>query len=119
MLGSHIPHCIDSRLTDGGKVVSLAHRARSTPQKHYFSASGTHFSSRARKHRGLVRPEGLGKLKKFIHPTGSRTGVLTTCSLPSALTTTLQRAPVVLRVIAAEAVRELTWSRAKHGRLPI
>jgi hypothetical protein len=42
---SNIPHCLDSRLTGGGKlsVVSLTHRPRSTPQKHYFSASGTYF----------------------------------------------------------------------------
>jgi hypothetical protein len=39
-----IPHCLDSRLTDGGKVVSLTHRPCFTPQKHYyFSVSGTHF----------------------------------------------------------------------------
>jgi hypothetical protein len=38
-----IPHCIDIGLTDGGKVVSLTHRPRSTLQKHYFSSSGTHF----------------------------------------------------------------------------
>jgi hypothetical protein len=31
-----IPHCLDSRLTDGGKVVSPTHRPRSTPQKHFF-----------------------------------------------------------------------------------
>jgi hypothetical protein len=38
-----IPHCLDNRLTDGGKVVSLINRLRYTPQKHYFSTSGTHF----------------------------------------------------------------------------
>jgi hypothetical protein len=38
-----IPHCLDNRLTDGGKVVSPTHRTRSTPEKHYFSVSGTHF----------------------------------------------------------------------------
>jgi hypothetical protein len=33
-----------SRLTDGGKVVSLTHRPHFTPQKHYyFYVSGTHF----------------------------------------------------------------------------
>jgi hypothetical protein len=37
------PHCLDNRFTDGGKVVSPAHRPRSTPQKHYSSASATHF----------------------------------------------------------------------------
>jgi hypothetical protein len=31
-----MPLCLDSRLTDGGKVVSPTHRPRSTPQKHYF-----------------------------------------------------------------------------------
>jgi hypothetical protein len=39
-----ITHCLDSRLTDGGEVVSFMHRPPSTPQKHYFFASGTHFS---------------------------------------------------------------------------
>jgi hypothetical protein len=38
-----IPHCLGKRLTDGGKVVSPTHQPRSTLQKHYFSASGTHF----------------------------------------------------------------------------
>jgi hypothetical protein len=31
-----IPHCLDSRLIDGGEVVSLTHRPRSTAQKHFF-----------------------------------------------------------------------------------
>jgi hypothetical protein len=30
-------------IATGGKVVSLTHRPHSTPQKHYFSVSGTHF----------------------------------------------------------------------------
>jgi hypothetical protein len=33
---------LGNRLTDSSKVVSPTHRTRSTPQKHYFSASGTH-----------------------------------------------------------------------------
>jgi hypothetical protein len=32
-----IPHCLDSRLTGGGKVVSLTRRPRCTPQKHFYS----------------------------------------------------------------------------------
>jgi hypothetical protein len=40
-----IPHGLDNRLTDGGKVVSPTHPPHFTPQ-------------------GLVRPEGLGKFKK-------------------------------------------------------
>jgi hypothetical protein len=37
-----IPHCLDNRLTDGCKVVSLMYQPQFTPQKH-FSASGIHF----------------------------------------------------------------------------
>jgi hypothetical protein len=57
-----VPHCLDSRLTDGGKVVSPTQRPRSSPQKHYMSASGT---------RSWL--EELGKLKKLIQLIGSRT----------------------------------------------
>jgi hypothetical protein len=39
-----IPHCLDNRLTDCGKF-SHTQRPRSTPQQHYSSASGTHFST--------------------------------------------------------------------------
>jgi hypothetical protein len=39
----HKNSCLDSRLTDDGKIVSLMHRPRSTLQKHYFSAFGTYF----------------------------------------------------------------------------
>jgi hypothetical protein len=28
-----IPRCLDNRIADGGKVVSITHRPRSTPQK--------------------------------------------------------------------------------------
>jgi hypothetical protein len=61
-----IPHCLDNRLTDGGKVVSPTHRPQFTPQKHYyFYVSGTHFCYRQSKLQGLVRLEGLGKCKKI------------------------------------------------------
>jgi hypothetical protein len=60
-----IPHCLDNRNTDGGKVVCLMH---STPQKHYFSVSGTHFCYRLSKPQGVVRLEGLCKLKKIRSP---------------------------------------------------
>jgi hypothetical protein len=61
-----IPHCLDNRLTGGGKAVSLTHWPYFTPQKHYyFYVSGTHFCYRLSKPEGLVRPEGLGKFKKI------------------------------------------------------
>jgi hypothetical protein len=59
-----IPHCLDSRFRDGREFVSLARRLRCTPQKHYFSVSGTRFCWRPSKPQGLVWLEGLGKLKK-------------------------------------------------------
>jgi hypothetical protein len=36
-----------------------------TPQKQYFSASGSHFCYRLSEPKGLVLLEGLGKLKTF------------------------------------------------------
>jgi hypothetical protein len=57
-------HCLDSRLIDGGKVVSPTHRPPSAPQRHYFYASDTHFCWRLSEPQGLVRLEGLGKLGK-------------------------------------------------------
>jgi hypothetical protein len=39
-----IARCLDSRLIDGGKVVSPTHQPHFTPQKHYyFNVSGIHF----------------------------------------------------------------------------
>jgi hypothetical protein len=39
-----ITHCLENRLIDGGKAVSLTHRPHFTPQKHYyFYVSATHF----------------------------------------------------------------------------
>jgi hypothetical protein len=52
-----IPHCLDG---DVGKVVNPKHRPRSTPQKHYFCQTLS-------EPQGLVRPEGLGKLKKILY----------------------------------------------------
>jgi hypothetical protein len=69
---STIWSCLDSRLIDGGKVVSLTHRRRSTPQKHYFSAPCTYFCKRLSTPQGLVRLEGLDKFKKFNILAGSR-----------------------------------------------
>jgi hypothetical protein len=58
-----IPHFLDIRLTDGGKVVSPTHQPHFTPQKPYFfNVSCTHFCQRLSKPQGLVRPEGLGKI---------------------------------------------------------
>jgi hypothetical protein len=72
-----IPHCLDNRLIDGGKVVSLMHRPHFISQKHYFFiVSGT---------QGLVRPEGLGKFKisprRVSKPEGRLDHYATTCPL--------------------------------------
>jgi hypothetical protein len=73
-------HCLDNRLTDGGKFVSPTQRPRSTLQKH-FSASGIQFRERLSKFQGPVRPEGLDKFKKFIQLTEFRTRVLPAYSI--------------------------------------
>jgi hypothetical protein len=78
-----IPRYLDNRLTDDGKTVSHMSRPRSTPQKYYFSASGTHFCQRLSKPEGLVRPEGSGKLKKISDLIGSRTRDLPAFSIVS------------------------------------
>jgi hypothetical protein len=76
-----IPHCLalDYRFIDGGKVVSPTYWPRSTLQRH-FSVSGAHFCERLSEPQGLLRPEGLCKLKTFIHLGGSRTCELPSCS---------------------------------------
>jgi hypothetical protein len=72
---------MDNRLTDGGKAVSPTDRPRFTLQKHYFSASGTHFCQRLIQPQSLVRPEGLGKLRKFVHLIGSPSRDIPACSI--------------------------------------
>jgi hypothetical protein len=59
-----IPHRLDSRLTDGGKAVSLTRRLPfNVPE--IFQGSGTHFCWRLSKPHGLMRSRGLGKLIKI------------------------------------------------------
>jgi hypothetical protein len=65
-----IPHCLDKRLTDGGEVVSLMHRPRSTPQKHFLFVFVTNICQWPSKPQGLVRLEGLGKLLNSITSSG-------------------------------------------------
>jgi hypothetical protein len=74
-----IPHCLDNWLTAGGKAVCSKHRPRSTPQKQYFLLLVL-ISVRGEP-QGLVLPEGLGKLKKFIHLIGYRTRDHPACSI--------------------------------------
>jgi hypothetical protein len=91
-----IPHCLDSRLTDGGKVVSPTHRPRLTSQKYYLYASGTH----CYKPQGLVWLEVIGKQNKINSP--YRVSKPRPSGLQhSVLTTTLQRAPP-LQLVSSE-----------------
>jgi hypothetical protein len=79
-----ITHCLDIGFRDGGKVVSLTHRPRSTSQKQYSSAFDNHFCYKLSKPQGLVRLEGLGKLKeKNIHLIGFRNRNLPAFSIVS------------------------------------
>jgi hypothetical protein len=65
-----IPHCLDSRLTDGDKVVSPTHPSRFTPHRNIIFMFLVLISVRS-KPQELVRPEGLGKFKN--HLIGNRT----------------------------------------------
>jgi hypothetical protein len=76
-----ISHCLDNRLTDGGKAISLKHRQRSTPQRHYFLLLLLISVRGWVNPQGLLWLEGLGKLKTFIHLTGFRTNDLPACSI--------------------------------------
>jgi hypothetical protein len=62
-----IPHCLDSRLTDGGKLVSSKHRPHSTPQNIIFLFLVLISVRSWVSPQSLVRPEWVGKLEKFIH----------------------------------------------------
>jgi hypothetical protein len=88
-----IPHCLDNRLTDGGKVVSPTHWPRSTRHKYYFSASGTHSCYRQSEPQGIMRPEGLGNVKNSPYRVSNPRPF---CLCHSALITALPRAPALL-----------------------
>jgi hypothetical protein len=68
-----ISHCLDSRLTDGGEVVSLTRRPPHYSPQTLFLCFCTHFFRGWVNSRALLRPEGLGKLIRIIHLFGSRT----------------------------------------------
>jgi hypothetical protein len=62
-------HCLDNRLTDGGKIVRPTHRPRSTSPKHYFYVSGTNFCNKLSKPQSLVRPGYcMVALVRWLHP---------------------------------------------------
>jgi hypothetical protein len=78
----------------GGKAVNPIHRPRATPQKHYFSASCTHFYERLSKPQVPERPKGLGKVGKKIHSPHRVTNPRPIGLQHSALTTKLPRAEI-------------------------
>jgi hypothetical protein len=63
-----IQHFLENMLTDGCEVVSFTCQQQSALQKHFSSASGTHFCYILSKLQDLVWLEGLGKLNKFNDP---------------------------------------------------
>jgi hypothetical protein len=91
---SRLPHFLDSRLTDGGKVVSFTNRGSPV---HPRKIPGTHFCSR------MTRPQGqsaagLGHLKQSNDLIGNRTCNPPVCSTVSQ-PTTLPRAPQIINVL--------------------
>jgi hypothetical protein len=67
------------------KLSALRTGRRFIPKKCYFSYSGINFCWRLSKPQSLVRPEGLGKLIKFIHLIEYRTHDLPASSLVAKL----------------------------------
>jgi hypothetical protein len=70
-----ISHCLENLFRDGDKIVSLTHRSRSTPQKHYISSSGAYFCQSLNKPHGVVRHEELGKLKNPFISSGLKSAM--------------------------------------------
>jgi hypothetical protein len=58
---SRITHCLDSRLTDGGEVVSLNHELRFTSQKHFYSFFGYLFLLEAEE---IPGPSEAGRIRQ-------------------------------------------------------
>jgi hypothetical protein len=59
-----IPHCLDNRLTDGGKVVRTMHPQHFTPQKHYyFYVPGTHFCLLVLNYFSITARRYMGKIR--------------------------------------------------------
>jgi hypothetical protein len=76
-----IPHCLNSRLTDGGKYVNLKRRPPLySSDTLFFSAFGTHFCERLSKPQDLVQSGVFGKLKKITHLIGPQIRGLPACS---------------------------------------
>jgi hypothetical protein len=73
-----IPHYLDNRLTDGGKVVSPTHLPRFTPKKYFLVLISVTCGVSPRV---IVQLEGLGKLQKSCDLIRSRTRDFPTCSI--------------------------------------
>jgi hypothetical protein len=72
-----IPHCLDTWLIDGRKVVRFTIHSPCTPRNIFWHS----FLLEAKKPQGLVRLEGLSKLIHLIDLIGIRTRDLPSCSI--------------------------------------
>jgi hypothetical protein len=88
---SSLLHFLDSRLTDGGEVVSLMHRTPATPPRRFLIK----FSGRdLNQLQGKSGPGRIGSIKKSSDLIGNGSRGLPACNIMPR-PTTLQRAPTI------------------------
>jgi hypothetical protein len=82
---SRLPHFLDSRLTDGGEVVSPTHQPPFTPRK----IPGTHFCWRLSRPQGHSAAGRIRSIEKSNDLIGNQTRDLLACSIVPQPTTLL------------------------------
>jgi hypothetical protein len=96
-----LPHFLDSRLTDGGKV-TVRRRSPFMPKK----ISGTHFCQKLSRLQGLSAVGRIRPIETCSDIMGTRTGDLPACSSASTNYATVERWSNCERLIMERVRRE-------------
>jgi hypothetical protein len=107
---SRLPHFLDSRLTDGDKVVSLTHRPHFTPRK----IPGTHFYYRLSRPQGHSAAGRIRSIEKSNDLIGTRTRDLACSIVPQP--TTLPHAPNFFCCTQKKCTHMRAWSEDLEER---